>query len=712
MAMTAFITIFDLVISLLVLGLGLFVLRQNPTRKINQIFSLTILSLAFWIISSSLSDISGFYGSELGALWWARAAIIGPFLFCTFFLYFTYYFPEKTGDVSSLKIFGIFLIPLVSISFFHTDYNVSSITLETWGTGFVPGVLYLSLLFCLVTYFSIGLYRLARIYFSSKSSHERAQVFYVFWGSFAVISIGTMTNLLLPGIWNMAQYSIIGPAIAMLIFTTLTAYAILRHHLLETWVVMRMGTIFAILFSIIAFIYVSITSLLSQYIGGTVSLLITSLFITLTFEPLKKFIADKTDRIFFSKHYNLDIVIKELTSAVHNLSLNLNKILLVFSEITKRDFKVEKVAVAILTPKETFLVNPTAGGLDNYFELNMDNPLVGFLSENQDFILNREEILDNLNATDFKIEAFRIDLIPGAYEELVRLDFVLAIPLSVGGKLIAIYFIGHKKSKDLFTRQDLDLLDHLTGEAGVLINNARLYEDLKRLDEAKSNFISVVSHQLRTPLSAMRWTTELLLDGSVDKKSEREFLKDTYKNSMFMIYHLDDMLTALDVEDKEIEVKKEKCSSRPIIDEILKDNDVLIKNKKLDISVDLAEGTESIFCDCKKIKKSLEVLITNAIHYTPDSGGEIRIIVRKKSDGQKSLLEVSISDNGMGISNEEQRYIFEKFFRGEEAKKISPNGFGLGLFIVRAFARAHGGDAHFESAGRNKGSKFNFTIIA
>ena len=106
----------------------------------------------------------------------------------------------------------------------------------------------------------------------------------------------------------------------------------------------------------------------------------------------------------------------------------------------------------------------------------------------------------------------------------------------------------------------------------------------------------------------------------------------------------------------------------------------------------------------------MEVLLANAFHYTPLSGGKVEINIDEKNIDDKKFLEVSISDNGIGITSTEQRYVFEKFFRGEEAKKYSPNGFGLGLFIVRAFVKAHGGDIYFESAGRNKGSKFYFMI--
>ena len=130
--MTTLITVFDLIISLFVLGLSLFVFRQNPTRKINQLFGLTIFTFASWIISSSLSDIAGFWGSEFGALFWARAAIIGPFWLCPLFLYFTYYFPRSSGEMRRWKKVVIFAIPAIAMFFVPTDYNVADITIKSW----------------------------------------------------------------------------------------------------------------------------------------------------------------------------------------------------------------------------------------------------------------------------------------------------------------------------------------------------------------------------------------------------------------------------------------------------------------------------------------------------------------------------------------------------------------------------------------------------
>jgi hypothetical protein len=473
--MTTLIIITDLVITLFVLTLSSFVLFRSPGRKINQIFGITIFFFALWIISSSMSDITGFWGSEYWALWWARAAIVGPFLFCPLFLYFTYFFPKKAQELSWLKIITIFFLPVISLFFAPTKYNVSEISLESWGTGFMPGPLYLVLLICLIAYFGIGLYRLAKGYRNATTSNEKAQIFYVFVGTISFVIIGITTNVVLPGFFNVAQLSVFGPSLAMLIFASLTAYAILVHHLLDVWVVVRLGTIFTILFAAISFIYVGIIGLLGNYVGGIPSLVLASFLITFTFEPLKKFIEAKTDKIFFRKHYRLEEVINEATATVHRLELNLNKISLSFNRLIERYFKSESAAVAILTPGGSFLVKASFDDVERQFELAVDNPILEFMSANTEFILNKGEIESQISSGDLELNVDKIELLPAVYQELSSLDFQLAIPIEVSEKLIGIYFIGEKKSKDAYTAQDLKLLDHLTSEAGGLINNARLY---------------------------------------------------------------------------------------------------------------------------------------------------------------------------------------------------------------------------------------------
>ncbi|MBU6141734.1 GAF domain-containing sensor histidine kinase [Patescibacteria group bacterium] len=681
--------------------LGAYVIYENPKKALNLGLFFFALGASGWILSLWATI------NFPPALWVSKITFISPLVIVAFLAFFVYELEPKSFSRSLLAPVFILAAPSVFIILVLVNKVVTSVgirnnhIINTYGSAYpFYGMLVLGYILGSLFYL---LYK-----YHKAHGVDVLRLKYALLGLALMLIPSVITNLILPLVFKAQNFNTVGPISATFMVILMT-YAIVRYHLLEIWVVVRMGVIFSLVFAAISFVYIVIVASVSQYtgLGYIYSLILSSLVITLTFEPLKQFIEKATDRIFFHKHYNFNNVIEELTSTIHTASLDLERLLKIFNEIVKSTFKVSEAEFAVLTSKDTFLASSDS---KKDIELSPNNPLIEFLKMNEGFILNRDEIIHELERDRVRLKVVHIDLLPAAYEELVKLDFTLAIPISSDSQMIAIYFIGAKSSNDLFTTEDLRLLDHLTSEAGVLINNARLYGDLKKLDEAKSNFISVVSHQLRTPLSAVRWSTELLLDGTVDLKAQKEFLKDTYKNSLFVIERLDDMLTALDVEDKNLELKKEPCRLRPLIDEIVKENEFLVHSKKIDLTINLEPGSDTVECDTKKMKKMLEVLLNNAFWYVPESGGSVTLAGQKRVYGNEPFLEISVSDNGIGVSPDEQRYMFEKFFRGEAAKRMSPNGFGLGLFIVRAFARAHGGDAHFESAGRGKGAKFYFTV--
>ena len=678
--------------------LGGYVFFQNRKSILNLTLASFALSISGWIFSIwSLLNIN--ISLLMGEL---------PFIFAYFFLAFLAIFVYELSPKSKHgRIVFAVMLSLATVMTILTLLSQVITSVKVEGNFIVNtfGPAYTSAVLLMVFYI---IFILATLVYKYRASYglDRLRLKYVLLGIAIFLIISVMTNLLLPTYFNIWSLNTVGPASSTFMIGTI-AYAIFRYHLLDIWVIIRLGVIFTVLFTIIAFIYVFLAGLLSQYIGGTISLLLVSLLVTFTFEPLKKFIENKTDKIFFRKRYRMGEVIGELTSIVHKLELNTNKIIFAFNGVIKKYFKVEKTAVAIMTPQN--FEGSVSDGIIERIVLRPENPIIQFISANPDFLFNRQELEKGLRNGDIGLSVKKKELAPSVFEAMENMGFVLAIPFSENGNLIGICFVGEKKSGDWFTSEDIQLLKHLTGEIGIFLNNAYLYEDLKKLDEAKSSFLSVVSHQLRTPLSAMRWSTELLLDGSISKAKEREFLNDTYKNSIFMIYHLDDMLTALDIEDKEIKLRKESCDLSGLLREVLDDNRQLMKFKNLNIDSQL-DSLEKITCDCKKIKKIFEVLISNSINYTRPNG---RIIIKgeRKFINGIPRLEISVSDDGIGVTKEEEGYLFQKFYRGDEAKKMSPNGFGLGLFIVKFFIKAHGGEVYFESAGRNRGIKFYFSIL-
>jgi two-component system OmpR family sensor kinase len=243
---------------------------------------------------------------------------------------------------------------------------------------------------------------------------------------------------------------------------------------------------------------------------------------------------------------------------------------------------------------------------------------------------------------------------------------------------------------------------------GFAIDNAQSYEELKRLDEIKSNFISVVSHQLRTPVTVTRCNLELCLDTSVSQSEKTDAVKAAYEGTLNLGRQLDQLLTVLEIEEKNIILKKRRTRINNLIQQVVDDNRLNILNKDIQLKVDNDKDDLEINCDENRVKKVLDILLVNSISYV-FAKGQISILVKKEFFDKKPKLIISVCDNGIGIAEDSRNEIFKKFFRSPEAVAILPNGFGLGLFIARKIIEAHGGEVWFEP-NDGKGATFSFSL--
>jgi signal transduction histidine kinase len=246
-------------------------------------------------------------------------------------------------------------------------------------------------------------------------------------------------------------------------------------------------------------------------------------------------------------------------------------------------------------------------------------------------------------------------------------------------------------------------------EMSFTIDIARSYEELQHLDEAKSNFISVVSHQMRTPVTISRCNLELALDKDVPKKDQAEALRAAYTGTVSLGRQLDQLLTVLEIEEKKLTVKKSPLDINSLIEKTVENNRADMKNKKIKLKLNLAQLVSPVKGDEVKIGKILDILTANAISYTPDKG-QITISTSQNDLNNKKSLVVALADTGAGIKDTDQGNIFKKFFRSAEAKTMSPNGFGIDLYIARKFIKAHGGDIWFENSAADQGVTFFFSL--
>lgn len=235
---------------------------------------------------------------------------------------------------------------------------------------------------------------------------------------------------------------------------------------------------------------------------------------------------------------------------------------------------------------------------------------------------------------------------------------------------------------------------------------AQSFEKLAEANRMKSEFVSIVSHQLRSPLSNLKWTIDLLLSEKVEleEKKELEYLKILEENAQRMGDLISDLLIVSRIEQGRFSPRNESIFLKGLIDKVIEEANIFSKAVNAEISFKPEENLPKFFFDPSQIKMVITNLLDNAIRYIKDKG-KIEIKLAKKGKN----LYFEIKDNGVGIPQNDQKYIFQKFFRSQNVLKWQTNGSGLGLYIAKSIIEKTGGRIGFKSQ-EGIGSTFWFTL--
>jgi signal transduction histidine kinase len=252
----------------------------------------------------------------------------------------------------------------------------------------------------------------------------------------------------------------------------------------------------------------------------------------------------------------------------------------------------------------------------------------------------------------------------------------------------------------------------LVGDKGAITGGVIIIRDMTadhELDEAKSGFISVASHQLRTPLTTIRWYSEMLLgdDAGALSEQQRDFLREIHGGAERLYQTIDLLLGISRVESGKLKVERQLIDLMLFTADLGREFGPQMAEKKLKFAIFPPEGESVVaYLDPLTLRQVVINLVSNAIRYTNDNG---MIEVRWMIDKESGEVTYSIKDDGIGIPFAQRSRIFSKFFRAENALSKAPDGSGLGLAFVKELVLAWGGKVWFETE-ENKGTTFLFTI--
>ena len=236
---------------------------------------------------------------------------------------------------------------------------------------------------------------------------------------------------------------------------------------------------------------------------------------------------------------------------------------------------------------------------------------------------------------------------------------------------------------------------------------------LQEADRAKTEFVSLTTHQLRTPLSAIKWTFHMILNGELGPITgdQKHFLQKGYDSAERVITVINEWLNLDYIEAHKDEYKFIPVNISELVDGVVFEFNSVLEQKKIDLTVNHPKSNLPLIeLDPIKMSMVIENLIDNALKYTLEGGGKVTIdIIDDQVATSEKLIELVVSDNGIGIPTSEQAKIFNRFFRSSNAIKLVPRGTGLGLSIVKDVVEKHGGKVWFESL-ESLGTKFHVTI--
>lgn len=693
--------------------LGLAVYLKDPRSATSRLFASLAFCFALWAGASYFS-VNPFLLDQLS---WVRIVIMLAALLCLLvFLTFTT-FPERhvAGSAPIRKmaaIYTLFVMVLSQTPLIFT-YDEQKNPVPSFG------IIFFSIL--VITMLGGGIFNLIRKHRQSYGK-KRDQTRFVILGLIGSFGLIFLTNFVFVIVFNNRSLISLAPAFT-LIFSGAMAYAIVKHRLFDIKRAVARSVAYLLALGFIGLVYGAFIFMLSSVFvaDNQVDTAERSLYILLAlvsailFPPTKKFFDRLTSHIFYRGSYDPEQFLDNFNSTV-----------------------VGNIELGIMLRHTTGVIQENINSQFCFVEIKSTSSakerLIGTgeleLSKSDNEILSKEliktgkqTIITDELGSDFKI----------LKDVLSNNKIGLLIRLMPGNDMTksSMYYLilGDKMNGNIYDQQDVRILEIIADEMLIAIQNSLRFEEIEQfnvtlqqkvndatvklqrtnkklrdLDETKDEFISMASHQLRTPLTSVKGYMSMVLEGDAGKitKQQRELLNQAFVSSQRMVYLIADLLNVSRLKTGKFVIEAHSTNLAEVIEGEIGQLKETAKVRRIEINYEKPEDFPTLALDETKIRQVIMNFADNAIYYTP-SGGKVKVELSE----DKSNVYFKVKDNGFGVPRADQAHLFTKFYRASNARKARPDGTGLGLFMAKKVIDAQGGSLLFESE-ENKGSMFGF----
>src|SRR3989344_3811376 len=355
-----------------------------------------------------------------------------------------------------------------------------------------------------------------------------------------------------------------------------------------------------------------------------------------------------------------------------------------------------------------------------HIETVIENLTSGLIEYDSDFTIMRinyaaEEMLGLVRGSVVGKKIKPEDTTKGELESLARVSYPGLVP-AVRQLSKDVSGLNAADVHEIMIRQPFEkelqvitapIISPQTGEMHGFIKVIRDVTREKMISKSKSEFISIAAHQLRTPLSAVKWAMKLVIDGDMGplNPEQLQFLMRGYEPNQKMISLVNDLLNVARIEAGRFGYAFKEANMMEVVNMIINSSKLASRERDVDVELRNSAGDLKPFVfDAEKMSLAVQNLLDNALKYT-NPGGKVVLDISVEGD----YLKMKVSDNGVGVPKNQLTRLFSKFFRAENVIHLQTSGSGLGLFIVKNIITRHGGDITVESE-EGKGTTFTFVI--